>query len=145
MESKIQSSTNKCTFLHCQSNVWWLLSASENCQVQLIDGNEKHICRWRFEFLSLKGAGKATSWPKKKSIFLLTTWPSNAGPIRSLFITSHTHIEINLGSYMTFIHLQNQTSCNMRIFVECNCVQRASKSDVEGVTMGYTADTSKSN
>ena len=80
MDSKIQSSTEKCVFLYRQSNVWWLLPASDHCRVgcneivehssvnkrefgcgrkpggaaeHLIDSSEKRICQLWIEFLSL--------------------------------------------------------------------------------------------
>jgi len=76
-QSKIQSSTNKCVFRYCQSNVRQLLSASDHCRARrnqivehspdnetvlgsslklggaaehLIDGSEKRIRRLSFEF-----------------------------------------------------------------------------------------------
>ena len=74
---KIQSSTDKCVFRYRQSNVRWLLPASDYCRARgnqitvhssdneavlgssrklgeaaehLIDGSEKRICRSTFEF-----------------------------------------------------------------------------------------------
>ena len=44
-DSKTQSSTDKCVFCYCQSNVWWLLPASDYCQVrhnQIIGHSSDH-------------------------------------------------------------------------------------------------------